>query len=254
MWFIGVDVGGTFTDFHAMNISDGRVFLHKTPSTPSDPSLAIMSGLDALLEKSGIDVDDIEVGEAVAVIVRRMQAAAHRGACHAERGSHVDKRSISLVDVESVGGRLTVAKCKAIPRGQVKVPVVVKIKPNGCICEPLVCHPCFFSHLSEGHVSIVAVEGIASEFAPDIQVLPSVAVVISNGHGMVKSLGQKARGNPNIDKRRSFHLTPSVNNHACHNDIQYNQKGFFHASHQDTDAWFVDSKTGCEELFSTLSI
>ena len=59
MWFIGVDVGGTFTDFHAMNISDGRVFLHKTPSTPSDPSLAIMSGLDALLEKSGIDVEDI---------------------------------------------------------------------------------------------------------------------------------------------------------------------------------------------------
>ena len=183
-----------------------------------------------------IDVDDIEVGEAVAVIVRGMQAAAHRGACHAERGSHVDKRSIALVDVESVGGRLTVAKCKAIPRGQVKVPVVVKIKPNGCICEPLVCHPCFFSHLSEGHVSIVAVEGIASEFASDIQVLPSVAVVISNGHGMVKPLGQKARGSPNIDKRGSFHLTPSVNNHACHNDIQYNQKGFFHASHQDTDA------------------
>ena len=59
MWFIGVDVGGTFTDFHAMNISDGRVFLHKTPSTPNDPSLAIMTGLDALLEKSGIDVGEI---------------------------------------------------------------------------------------------------------------------------------------------------------------------------------------------------
>ena len=59
MWFIGVDVGGTFTDFHAMHISDGRVFLHKTPSTPNDPSLAIMTGLDALLEKSGIDVGEI---------------------------------------------------------------------------------------------------------------------------------------------------------------------------------------------------
>ena len=59
MWFIGVDVGGTFTDFHAMNIIDGRVFLHKTPSTPNDPSLAIMTGLDALLGKSGIDVGEI---------------------------------------------------------------------------------------------------------------------------------------------------------------------------------------------------
>ena len=62
MWFIGVDVGGTFTDFHAMNISDGRVFLHKTPSTPNDPSLAIMTGLDALLEKSGIDWTVIRPG------------------------------------------------------------------------------------------------------------------------------------------------------------------------------------------------
>ena len=59
MWFIGVDVGGTFTDFHAMNISDGRVCLHKTPSTPSDPSEAIIKGLGTLLEDNEIDVRDV---------------------------------------------------------------------------------------------------------------------------------------------------------------------------------------------------
>ena len=59
MWFIGVDVGGTFTDFHAMNISDGRVCLHKTPSTPSDPSESIINGLGALLEDNQIDVEDV---------------------------------------------------------------------------------------------------------------------------------------------------------------------------------------------------
>ena len=59
MWFIGVDVGGTFTDFHAMNISDGRVCLHKTPSTPSDPSEAIINGLGTLLEDNEIDVKDV---------------------------------------------------------------------------------------------------------------------------------------------------------------------------------------------------
>lgn len=59
MWFIGVDVGGTFTDFHALNTADGRVHLHKTPSTPEDPSTAILDGLAALREAAGIGADEI---------------------------------------------------------------------------------------------------------------------------------------------------------------------------------------------------
>ncbi|MBH69159.1 MAG: methylhydantoinase [Rhodospirillaceae bacterium] len=59
MWSIGVDVGGTFTDFHAVNSQTGRVFLHKTPSTPDDPSRAILGGLNSLLELAGIEVGDI---------------------------------------------------------------------------------------------------------------------------------------------------------------------------------------------------
>jgi len=59
MWFIGVDVGGTFTDFHALNTVDGRVELHKTPSTPDDPSRAILSGLAALMDAAGIEANQI---------------------------------------------------------------------------------------------------------------------------------------------------------------------------------------------------
>ena len=59
MWSIGVDVGGTFTDFHAVNSETGYVFLHKTPSTPDDPSRAILEGLTSLLESAGIGLDDI---------------------------------------------------------------------------------------------------------------------------------------------------------------------------------------------------
>ena len=59
MWFIGVDVGGTFTDFHALNTADGRVELHKTPSTPDDPSRAILDGLAALMEAAGIKSGEI---------------------------------------------------------------------------------------------------------------------------------------------------------------------------------------------------
>ncbi len=55
MWFIGVDVGGTFTDFYAFDDETGSEHVHKTPSTPENPAEAILSGLDALCDSKGID-------------------------------------------------------------------------------------------------------------------------------------------------------------------------------------------------------
>src|SRR3990172_3451608 len=46
---VGIDVGGTFTDFLLMG-PRGRSAVHKELSTPADPSLAVMSGLGALAE------------------------------------------------------------------------------------------------------------------------------------------------------------------------------------------------------------
>jgi len=45
---IGVDTGGTFTDF--VIFTGGRIFTEKIPSTPSNPSLAILNGLKEFLE------------------------------------------------------------------------------------------------------------------------------------------------------------------------------------------------------------
>ncbi len=59
MWFIGVDVGGTFTDFHGLDTVTGKVQLYKTPSTPDDPSHAILDGLAALMNNAGIAPDNI---------------------------------------------------------------------------------------------------------------------------------------------------------------------------------------------------
>ncbi|MGE4218496.1 MAG: hydantoinase/oxoprolinase family protein [Alphaproteobacteria bacterium] len=53
-WFIGVDVGGTFTDFFAFDDATGTQRLFKTPSTPADPAAAILAGLDALCAQEGI--------------------------------------------------------------------------------------------------------------------------------------------------------------------------------------------------------
>ena len=47
-WIIGVDVGGTFTDFCARNNANGQTIIHKRSSTPHDPSLAILLGLKEL--------------------------------------------------------------------------------------------------------------------------------------------------------------------------------------------------------------
>lgn len=53
-YVIGVDVGGTFTDLVCLD-EQGRSLLTKTPSTPSDPSVAIMNGLSKLAGLLGKD-------------------------------------------------------------------------------------------------------------------------------------------------------------------------------------------------------
>lgn len=47
---VGIDVGGTFTDFVAI-LPDGNLVFHKEPSTPKDPSLAVYTGLQRLVQQ-----------------------------------------------------------------------------------------------------------------------------------------------------------------------------------------------------------
>ena len=56
MFRIGVDVGGTFTDYTVLDESAGQVYYHKVPSTPDDPSRAIRDGIAQLLEKYNIQI------------------------------------------------------------------------------------------------------------------------------------------------------------------------------------------------------
>lgn len=58
-WIVGVDVGGTFTDISARELSSGQVHIHKRPSTPDDPSRAILDGVRELQDKTGIAGADI---------------------------------------------------------------------------------------------------------------------------------------------------------------------------------------------------
>ena len=56
---LGVDVGGTFTDFALINDSSGKVVTHKQLTTPHDPSECVIDGLDRLLGDQQIQVSDL---------------------------------------------------------------------------------------------------------------------------------------------------------------------------------------------------
>src|SRR5882724_821750 len=49
---LGIDVGGTFTDLVMIRLGDGKAFLHKTPSTPADPSIAMERGITEILREA----------------------------------------------------------------------------------------------------------------------------------------------------------------------------------------------------------
>ncbi len=55
-WRVGVDIGGTFTDFAFDR--DGEPVLEKTLSTPEDRSLAVMDGLARLAAREGLALGD----------------------------------------------------------------------------------------------------------------------------------------------------------------------------------------------------
>ncbi|WP_041373524.1 hydantoinase/oxoprolinase family protein [Phenylobacterium zucineum] len=59
MYRIGVDVGGTFTDFTIENVSSGDFLYFKLSSTPDDPSDAIVNGISQILELFQIGAAEI---------------------------------------------------------------------------------------------------------------------------------------------------------------------------------------------------
>ncbi len=59
MYRIGIDVGGTFTDFTMIDERAGDVRFHKVPSTPHDPSEAIERGIAEMLRAHDIPADQV---------------------------------------------------------------------------------------------------------------------------------------------------------------------------------------------------
>ena len=58
---LGVDVGGTFTDFLLLNEDTGETKTAKVPSTPEDSSIGVLNGVAKICDSSGIDPADIKL-------------------------------------------------------------------------------------------------------------------------------------------------------------------------------------------------
>ncbi|SDF65842.1 hydantoinase/oxoprolinase family protein [Thalassobaculum litoreum] len=60
MKLIGVDVGGTFTDLVYTDTDRGETVIHKTPTTPDDPSRGVVEGAVELCRRVGVDPASID--------------------------------------------------------------------------------------------------------------------------------------------------------------------------------------------------
>jgi N-methylhydantoinase A len=59
MRVVGVDIGGTFTDFMLYDTASGGVHVHKVPSTPAEPEQAMVTGLTELCADAGLAPGDV---------------------------------------------------------------------------------------------------------------------------------------------------------------------------------------------------
>src|SRR5262245_24488845 len=58
-YHLGVDIGGTFTDFVLADEHTGELLFHKALTTPEEPAHAVVEGLEILLKRAGVAPVDI---------------------------------------------------------------------------------------------------------------------------------------------------------------------------------------------------
>ena len=58
-WKLGVDIGGTFIDFCALDSEQNRLVTLKVLTTPDDPGRELSTGLDRMAQGEGVDLEEI---------------------------------------------------------------------------------------------------------------------------------------------------------------------------------------------------
>src|SRR5690348_14787371 len=58
---LGVDIGGTFTDFSLVDDREGRLYAGKTLTVPTDPARGVIEGVRAFLQECGVMASELNV-------------------------------------------------------------------------------------------------------------------------------------------------------------------------------------------------
>ena len=58
-WRLGVDIGGTFTDFVLINSTNGQIYTEKRLTSQDDPARSVLEGIDVLLTSAGVSVANV---------------------------------------------------------------------------------------------------------------------------------------------------------------------------------------------------
>ena len=56
---IGVDIGGTFTDLVMFDEVTGRLYNEKVLTTPKDPSVGVLEGIERILAANGASAAEV---------------------------------------------------------------------------------------------------------------------------------------------------------------------------------------------------
>ena len=111
---LGVDVGGTFTDLLVIDDESGRTWRDKVPTTPHDPSEAVVAGTKAICAQAGIGPDALSLflhGVRADVVTARDLDALHR--------------NYSGLGVNHLRASMPSMRCEAATSRSTRLPVAV---------------------------------------------------------------------------------------------------------------------------------
>ncbi|MEH0195715.1 hydantoinase/oxoprolinase family protein [Caulobacter sp. CCNWLY153] len=228
---LGVDVGGTFTDLLLLNEATGDFWRHKTPSTPHDSSVGVMTGVNAVCEKAGVKPSDVDVflhGTTVATNAVLEGKGARVGLVTTEGYHQVMQIARSLVpgglaawiiwpkpeplakleDTVEIKGRIDAAGKEIRPLDEVDVRAqLTKLKEQGVEAVTIALMNAYLNGSHERRVAQLAAEilpgvlvSLSHEVLPEMQEYERTLTTVANASvrpvvsKYVKNLRDKLRG------------------------------------------------------------
>ncbi len=176
---IGIDVGGTFTDFVLADRATGRLVRYKEPSVPSDPSLSVERGIPPLLARAGVTPGQVELvvhGTTLALnaIIQRRGAKLGLVVSRGNRGI----LEIGRAQLPSAFSYLLEKEPPLVPRALVRE-VSARLDPRGSVV---------------GEATAAELDAIAADFAA--QGVTAVTVLLLHAYanpGFEQSLADAVR-------------------------------------------------------------